>query len=163
MHCCYKYRKLCVLCNKTAVLPPRRSMWVWIRSFNRQFKINPRQPLPLLYLAWLSHPLIVSMACHLLHGKPLMHTDPLGVMFHTWGHWLPGHLQRGSLFTLYYCPSCSLSCSAERPRAQGWNIQITSKPREDNIMVQWNGRSTRRSTYGTVVSGRRTGRLICVS
>lgn len=78
----------------------------------KQWEINPFQ-LPhfnphssLLYLARLSHPLIVcgwpSAACKklLLLSAPLR--APPGVMFHTWGRWLPKqlHLERSSSFIL---------------------------------------------------------------
>lgn len=123
-----------ILVLKTAVLPPTHA--------RRQCEINPCQPLPLLYLARLSHPLIVcglpSAAWETANAQRSPGSDVSHLRSVT-----PLQLVGSSLFMVYSCPSCFLFFSAAQcglkncnwSLTSGWHIEITSQPHEENILI----------------------------
>lgn len=75
----------------------------------------------------------LSLVCHLLHGKLQMHTNPLGVMLHTWGQWLPGHLQLAKR-VCSHCYKCSFLSAAVCGLVFFWYYQQESSQRFWHIM-----------------------------
>lgn len=109
-----------ILCDSTwnSSPPPHPLMHVGLKSLLQQPSGGRLTHFsPSLFSTWLVCLILsLSVVCHLLHAKLLMLNNPPGVMFHTWGQWVPGHLQlvRSSSFTLYSCTSCFPFFSAEQ-------------------------------------------------
>lgn len=111
----------------------------WSRSSNSwAVEIKRLQPLLLLYLACLPHPLIVfGLPSAAWETAKAQRTPLQGVMFPTWGHWPPRHLQLSRSECIHVVQLFAVSSSVSHNQRLNNTDYITARTWNKCLIYIW--------------------------